>query len=141
MEKRLKVYRVDRGGDRIPGAEEREEIARIGAELISVDSNSEDETIVKAKDADAIITTAARISRKVLDNLPRLQVVVRYGIGYDTIDVDAATEHHVLVVNIPDYCIEEVSNHAMALFLSCARRLPVLASRTNMLAGRRMPGR
>ena len=125
-----KVYRVDREGDRVPGIEETEEISRIGAELISVDSDSEEATIAKAAAADAIITTGARISRRVLENLPRLQVVVRYGVGYDTIDVDAATENQVLVVNVPDYCFEEVSNHTIALFLACARKLTILNSLT-----------
>ena len=126
----MKVYRVDRDGDRIPCIEETEEINRIGAELISVDSESEDDTIARAGAADAIITTGAKISRRVLENLPNLQVVVRYGVGYDTIDVDAATDNHVLVVNIPDYCFDEVSNHAVALFLSCARKLSVLSGFT-----------
>ena len=122
----MKVFRVDKRGDRVPGLEETEEINKIGAELIAVDSDSEDETIAKAKDADAIITTGARISRRVMEHLPRLQVVVRYGVGYDTIDVAAATENRVLVVNIPDYCFEEVSNHAIGLFLACARKLTSL---------------
>lgn len=130
MQKKLSVYRVDRGGDRTPGAEETEEILKVGADLRVVDSASEDETIAKASAADAIITTGARISRRVLENLPNLQVVVRYGVGYDTIDVEAATENHVLVVNIPDYCFEEVSNHAIALFLACARKLSVLGGLT-----------
>ncbi len=121
---------MDRGGDRVPGVEEAEEIQKVGAELVVVDSGSEDETIAKAKLADAIITTGARISRRVLENLPSLQVVVRYGVGYDTIDVEAATENHVLVVNIPDYCFEEVSNHAIALLLACARRLTRLGGLT-----------
>ena len=58
----LKVYRVDREGDRVPGIEETEEISRIGAELISVDSDGEDATITKAAAADAIFTTGARIT-------------------------------------------------------------------------------
>jgi len=128
MANKLKVYRVDGKGGRLPGAEETVEISKIGAELISVDSDSEDETIARAKDADAIITSGAKISRRVLESLPRLQVVVRYGVGYDTIDVDAATDNHVLVVNIPDYSFEEVSNHAMALLLACARKLSVLSN-------------
>ncbi len=130
MQKKLTVYRVDRGGDRTPGVEETEEIRKVGADLRSVDSSSEDETIAKAAAADAIITTGARVSRRVLENLPNLQVVVRYGVGYDTIDVEAATQNHVLVVNIPDYCFEEVSNHAIALFLACARKLPILGGLT-----------
>jgi D-3-phosphoglycerate dehydrogenase len=124
MERKVKVYRVDRDGDRIPGIEETEEITKIGAELVSVDSESEDDTIAKAGAADAIITTGAKISRRVLENLPNLQVVVRYGVGYDTIDVDAATDNHVLVVNIPDYCFDEVSNHAVALFLAALESCP-----------------
>ena len=131
MQNRLKVFRVDREGDRNPAVEETEEITGIGAELISVDSGSEDETIAKAKAADAIITTGARISRHVLDNLPNLQVVVRYGVGFDTIDVEAATDNQVLVVNIPDYCYEEVSNHTIALFLACARKLAILNNLTS----------
>jgi D-3-phosphoglycerate dehydrogenase len=130
MDNSLKVYRVDRGGDRLPGVEETEEIQRIGAELVSVDSDNEDDTIAMAAAADAIITTGATISRRVLESLPSLQVVVRYGVGYDTIDVDAATDNRVLVVNIPDYCFEEVSNHAVALFLSCARKVSVLSGFT-----------
>jgi D-3-phosphoglycerate dehydrogenase len=143
MPNTLKVYRVDSHGGRIPDVEEIEEIHRIGAELVSVDSGSEDETIAKAMAADAIITTGARISRRVLENLPNLQVVVRYGIGYDTIDVAAATENRVLVVNIPDYCFDEVSNHAIALFLACARKFPVLTGLTRRGqwadAGNRLP--
>jgi D-3-phosphoglycerate dehydrogenase len=126
MERGLKVYRVDRKGERMPGTEEIEEIAASGAEFISVDSASEEETISRAIGADAIITTDARISRRVIESLPDLQVVVRYGVGYDTIDVNAATDNHVLVVNVPDYCFEEVSNHAMALLLACARKITIL---------------
>jgi D-3-phosphoglycerate dehydrogenase len=50
-------------------------------------------------------------------------VIVRYGIGYDTVDVDAATDNGIVVVNIPDYCFEEVSNHAVTLILACAKKL------------------
>ncbi len=128
--RRPTVYRVDRKGERLPGPEESEEIARVGADLVCVDSENEADTAAMAKDADAIITTDAIISRRVLEHLPNLQVVVRYGIGYDTIDVQAATDNHVLVVNVPDYSFEEVSNHTMALLLSCARRLSYLAERT-----------
>ncbi len=52
--------------------------------------------------------------------MPRL---VRYGIGYDTIDVPAASEHNILVVNIPDFCLPEVANHALALLLACAKKI------------------
>jgi len=52
--------------------------------------------------------------------------VIRYGIGYDTVDVQAATDNRVLVVNVPDFCFEEVSNHALALLLACAKKMTIL---------------
>lgn len=55
--------------------------------------------------------------------MPGDQVVGRYGIGVDTVDLDAATDHGVPVVNVPDYCLDEVSTHAMALILSCVRKV------------------
>jgi D-3-phosphoglycerate dehydrogenase len=106
--------------------EEEAEVKKVGAELVLADCRNEDETIVAAKDADAIITAAAKISNKVMAALPRLKVVVRYGVGYDTIDVPAATANNVVVVNIPDFCLEEVSNHAMALLLACAKKLTIM---------------
>jgi len=61
-----------------------------------------------------------------MEALPKCQAIVRYGIGYDTVDVDAATDNGILVVNIPDFCWEEVSNHAIALLLACAKKLVIL---------------
>jgi len=125
-EKQAKVVLVDRGADRAVMQEEAEELAKVGAKLIGVASSSEEETIEGAKDADVILTAAAQISRRVMEALPLLKAVVRYGIGYDTIDVDAATDNGVLVVNIPDFCWEEVSNHTIALLLTCAKKLVIL---------------
>jgi len=122
-EAKLKVVRVDRGGDRVPMDDEARELAKVGAELVGANSSSEEETIEAAKDADIILTAAAKISRKVMESLPKLQAVVRYGIGYDTVDVDAATDNNVIVVNIPDFCLEEVSTHAIMLLLASNKRL------------------
>jgi len=126
MEKRFKVVRVDRKGDRIPAAEEAEELAKINAELVIADCDTEDEMIEAAKEADAVITTYARITRRVMEGLSKCQVIVRYGIGFDNIDVDAATDNNIIVVNIPDYCFEEVSNQAIALLLVCAKKINIL---------------
>lgn len=120
---KFKVVRVDRGGSRVPMENEAKELAKVGAVLIGADSASEEETIEAAKDADIILTGGAQISRRVMEALPKLQAVVRYGIGYDTVDVDAATDNNVLVINIPDFCLEEVSTHAMMLLLACNKRL------------------
>jgi D-3-phosphoglycerate dehydrogenase len=129
-DKKIKVVRADRGGNRAVMVEEAEELAKVGAELVGVDCTTEDEIIEAARDADAIITGAARLTRRVMESLPACQVIVRYGIGYDTVDVDAATDNSILVVNIPDFCIEEVSNHAITLLLSCAKKLVLMDSGT-----------
>jgi D-3-phosphoglycerate dehydrogenase len=125
MEKRLKVVLVDgMEGDRaMPAREETEELAKVDAELVVAGCTCEDDIINTAKDADAILTIGAPMTRRVLENLPKCRVIVRYGIGYDTVDVDAATDNNILLVNIPDFCFEEVSNHAITLLLACAKKL------------------
>ena len=65
----------------------------------------------------------APITRKVIESLPRLKVVARYGVGVDVVDLKAASEHNVFVLNVPDYCIDEVSDHALALLLASARKI------------------
>jgi len=126
-ETRFKVMRVE-NRSQLPTTVrdleiEAEVLSRVNAAVVDADCRAEDEIIKAAKDADALLVVFAPITRRVLSSLPELKVVVRYGVGYDTIDVDAATDNNVIVVNIPDFCLEEVSDHAMALLLACARRL------------------
>lgn len=102
---------------------ETEVLSRVNADVVEADCQTEDEIIEAAQDADALLVVFAPITRRVLSSLPKLKVVVRYGVGYDTVDADAATDSNVIVVNIPDFCLEEVSDHALALLLACARRL------------------
>jgi D-3-phosphoglycerate dehydrogenase len=86
----------------------------------------EDEVIARARDADGLVTSASPVGRRVLGALEGLQVVVRTGVGYDVIDVPAATEMGVVVVNIPDVWIREVANHALALLLAWNRKILAL---------------
>ncbi len=130
MEKRLKVVRIDETGSRAARVEETEELAKVNVELVGADCVREDEIIQAAKDADAIITVEAQITRRVMEALPKCKAIVRYGIGFDTIDVDAATDNNILVINIPDFCFEEVSNHAFTLLLACAKKLILLNNGT-----------
>ena len=123
---RPKVVRVDKMDDRFPMVEEAEELAKLNVELVDADCTTEDEIIETARDADAILVVSARITRRVMEALTKCKVIVRYGIGYDTVDVDAATDNGILVVNIPDFCFEEVSNHAITLLLVCAKKLVFL---------------
>jgi len=64
-----------------------------------------------------------KVTRRVIEQLTRCRVLVRVGIGYDDIDIEAATEHGIPVANVPDYCVDEVSDHALSLLLACARKL------------------
>jgi len=131
MEERYKVVLVDGmiGDTPIPVAEETEELAKVNADLVVADCQNKDEIIAAAKDADVILVIAANMTRPVLEKLPKCRAIIRYGIGYDTIDVEAATDNNILVVNIPDFCLEEVSNHAIALLLACAKKIVLLNSR------------
>ena len=130
MKRQFKVVRVDRKIGRLPIMEEAEVLARVNAELVGVDCTTENEIIEAAKDADAIITEGTQITRRVMEALPKCKVIVRYGIGYDTIDIDAATDNGIIVANVPDYCYEEVSNHAITLLLACAKKLVFLNNYT-----------
>jgi D-3-phosphoglycerate dehydrogenase len=86
----------------------------------------EDELIDRARDADALVTSASPITRSVMSALEGLQTVVRTGVGYDVIDVPAATDLGVIVVNIPDLWVREVANHALALLLAWNRKVITL---------------
>lgn len=118
---RFKVVVTDFNYDTI--APEIELLESIGAEVISAQCKTEEEVIQAAKDADGIICQYAPISQKVIEQLTNCKVVSRYGIGYDVIDVEAATEKGILVCNVTDYCIEEVSDHAFALLMASARKI------------------
>src|ERR671935_3342454 len=86
----------------------------------------EAEVIERTHDADGLIVSASPVTRQVMSALKNLKVVVRTGVGYDVIDVPAATELGVIVVNIPDLWIREVANHALALLLAWNRKILAL---------------
>jgi D-3-phosphoglycerate dehydrogenase len=87
---------------------------------------TEDEMIARTRDADALVTSSSPVTRGVMGALEGLKVVARTGVGYDVIDVRAATELGVIVVNIPDIWIREVANHALALLLAWNRKIITL---------------
>jgi D-3-phosphoglycerate dehydrogenase / 2-oxoglutarate reductase len=86
---------------------------------------SEEELILNCADADALLVTYAPITRRVIGSLKKCQVISVYAIGLDMVDVQAATEVGIRVTNVPEYCIEEVCDHAMALLLTAARKILV----------------
>jgi len=111
-----------------PLLDEREVLAQSGldAELVSRECHTEQEVIELAGSADAILNLGVRITRKVVEQLERCKVIARYGIGVDNLDIEAATERGIVVANVPDFCMEEVSNHALLLLLACAKKLVAL---------------
>lgn len=110
---------------------EKRELNKIGAIMIPKQCKTEEDVIRECKDASGLIDQYAPITRKVMESLPDLKVVGRYGVGVNTIDVDAATELGIQVLNVPDYCMDEVSNQAISLMLACQRKLNILNSQVH----------
>ena len=102
--------------------------SKLDVEAVEARCASEDELIAVAKDADAILGGGRLFTRRVMEALTKCRAIVTYSVGFDGIDVDAATDNGILVVNNPAraWCVEEVSNHAMALLLACAKKLTQL---------------
>ena len=102
---------------------ERSILAGVPAELIVPTSSDVATLTAAARDADAIMTCWAKVPEPVIAAAPRCRIVARMGVGLDNIDVAAATARKILVTNVPDYCMEEVAEHALALLLSLARKV------------------
>lgn len=94
-----------------------------GIELLASPGRDAASVVAAAADADGIITSYGDISRAVFEALPQLKVVSKTGVGYDNVDVAAATEHGVAVCTVPGYGTEVVSDHAIALALAALRRI------------------
>jgi D-3-phosphoglycerate dehydrogenase len=91
--------------------------------LLRLDARTPEQLIPRVAEADALIVQWARIDRSVIEALKRCRVISRYGIGVDMVDLEAATDHGILVCNVPDYCVDEVSTHTLAFLLSLNRHL------------------
>jgi D-3-phosphoglycerate dehydrogenase len=83
----------------------------------------ENDIIAHAQDADAVIVQFAQMTSNIIDSLKKCRIISRYAIGVDTIDLAAARRKGIVVANVPDYCIEEVSDTAVAHILNCTRKL------------------
>lgn len=102
---------------------EKRMFAEAGLQLNVLQSKDKKEIIEAAKNSDALLVLYANIDEEVLSAAPNLQLVSRYGIGVNMIDVDYATQMGIQVANVNDYCVDEVSDHALAGILAGARRL------------------
>jgi D-3-phosphoglycerate dehydrogenase len=102
----------------------REVLSQVGAEL-QVAAGSTPEAIMEvARDADALMVTYAKVSAEMIQHMQRCRIISRFGIGVDNVDIPAATMAHIVVTRVPDYCIDEVSDHTMALLLALVRKIP-----------------
>ncbi len=102
---------------------EREILSAAGAELLVAPDASEATLSRLAHEVDAILTCWARVTPAVIEASSRLQIVSRLGIGLDNIAVEHCTARRVVVTNVPDYCLEEVAEHALALLLALGRKV------------------
>jgi D-3-phosphoglycerate dehydrogenase len=99
-------------------------LARIDPELRVANSASAEDILAVARDADAILVTYAKLPGDLLRQLRRCKAIGRFGLGVDNIDIAAAAALGITVTYVPDYCMQEVSDHAMALLLALARKVP-----------------
>jgi len=100
-------------------------LSALDVELIRAKTPDEDAILDVASDADAVFVTYAKVTPKVIAGLKNCKVIGRFGIGTDNIAIDAATKAGIVVTYAPVYCLDEVSDHAMALLLSLARKIPM----------------
>lgn len=107
------------------GSHERAELAEF--EVARFDVTTEDEVLEVAQQADGLLVQWAPITDRVLAGLPRLRAIVRYGIGLDNIDLEAARRRGVVVSNVDDYCLAEVADHSVAAIYAHNRRLTAAA--------------
>lgn len=99
-------------------------LAKLNPTIRMSKSSSADDILAVAKDADAILVTYAKITRDIIGQLTKCKAIGRFGLGVDNIDLVAAKEKGILVNYVPDYCIREVSDHAMAMLLALIRKIP-----------------
>src|ERR687884_2028155 len=140
-EKQYKVY-VIQGRSERDYADCQTALARVPAHLETLPFIGDAaEVIERTHDADGLIVSSSPVTREVMSALTNLKVVVRTGVGYDVIDVPAATDLGIVVVNIPDLWIREVANHALGLLLAWNRQIVTLYNEVRAGAWQsRVPG-
>jgi D-3-phosphoglycerate dehydrogenase len=102
---------------------ERQIVTAAGGEFIDADSLTDEEGVRACEEAEGILVRWHQITKELIQHFRRCRILVRYGVGYDNVDVGAATEANIIVGHIPSYCLDEVSNHAIALLLACIRNI------------------
>ena len=120
MKKRSKILRMDKNLFII---EKKLDSIKHRVEVVTAEDDNEKTLIKEAEDAEIIITCYDRIPASVINSAKKLKGIVKYGVGTDNIDIEAATNKGVLVVNCPDYGSDTVADHAFALMICLARKI------------------
>lgn len=108
---------------------ERSILGTIGADVTAMQAARDDELLSAVGEADALLVCHAPVTRRVIERAERCRIIARYGIGVNNVDLEAASARGIIVTNVPDYCLEEVSDHTLAMLLDCARRITFLDRR------------
>ncbi len=103
--------------------EENEVLSELGISVEVHNFTNVEEAETTLKDADAVMVNLFPLTKDIIGSMEKCQVIVRYGVGYDNVDVDAATAKKIWVARVPDYSLEDVSDHALALLLSSVRKI------------------
>jgi D-3-phosphoglycerate dehydrogenase / 2-oxoglutarate reductase len=109
----------------------KEVLKTIGAELELASEPKPEAIMTIAADADAVLVTYAKITAEMIARMPKVRIISRFGIGVDNVDIPAATAAGIVVTKVPDYCIDEVSDHTMALLLAVVRKIPFINARVH----------
>ncbi len=103
---------------------ESEILEAVGAEVIALQAKREEDLFEVSQDCAAMMNQYARIGAAVISRMEKCEVIARYGVGVDIVDIETASERGILVTNVQDYCTEEVADHAISLWLTLVRKLP-----------------
>ena len=135
MSKKFKVLKVSRevgNAIKVIGpsmtSQAADEFTKFNAELVEVADSDKNALLAALKDSDILMYGGVPITRAMMESAPKLIAVLFPTVGYDQVDLKAATDNNILVVNNPsfEWCVEEVSNHALALLLACAKKFKLL---------------
>ncbi len=121
MSEKFKIVYTDHGFESIEI--ERGIIKSADGNLTVAQCKTAEEVVEVAADADALLVQWAPVTAEVIARLQQCKVIVRMGIGFDNVDIEAARQKNIPVCNVPDYCINEVADHTLAMALSLARQL------------------
>ena len=130
MTDRVKVVVTDYIEDNLDWEAEKLQAAGIDFEAFQLKFQPEEEVLAKIGNADLIVVNMVKMPESLISRLEKCKVLIRHGIGYDNVDVPACTKNGIIFAYMPDYCVADVAEHAIALILACGRK--VVASRKTL---------